>query len=271
MRKIFINLIFFTVFLSCMSTDYIKIGDEQSPRNWNAEVAVFSSSMPQQRYKKIGLLRIRGGNLEKRTERAKLYTRKKGGDGIIIREIGAVTDPNTDAVIEEISPSTYETQDFLVIKLQGGLPGTESEPVHAAADSEESGITGEIPDVDVPSVPDAVPSPYASLPRATYLQLINDYKSLEGEKFKGSLYPKKIYKIPSSLKGSAEAGDKLVLLTTATGKSKVYLVVANADIPVIIDKLKVGEKLDFVYSPLSVYSTKKNRYPVIKLIESIPE
>ena len=270
MRRFTISLILYSVFFSCMSTDYIKIGEEQSALSWDSEVAVFTSSQPQQKYQRIGLLRIRGGNLEKRTDRAKLYARKKGGDGIIVREIGVVTDPNTDTVVEQIDTSTYETQEFLIVKLEGGAIASKTAPVMEAKTPDVE-IPSNVPDVDMATPPAVTPSPYASLPRATYRQLIIDYKSLEGEKFKGTLYPKKIYKIPSSLKANTETGDKLVSLTTRSGRSTLYLIVDKQSLPAIIDKIKAGEELNFVYSPVSVYITRNTQRPVIKFVEEIVE
>lgn len=270
MRRLNILLITFTIFLSCMSTDYFKIGDEQSPLSWNLEITVFPSSQPPQRYQRIGMVRIRGGNLEKRTDRAKLYARKKGGDGIIAREIGVLTDPETDMVVEQLGTSTYETQEFLIVKLEGGASVAETEPV-MDTDVPDAEIPAEVPDAEPAAVPEVAPSPYASLPRATYRQLVKDYKSLEGEEFKGTLFPKKIYKIPSSLKAKTEAGDRLISMTTRSGKSTLYLIVNKDSLPAIIDKIKSGEELSFVYSPVSVYTSKRKRRPVIKFVEEISE
>lgn len=268
MRKLIISLISFSIFFSCLSTDYIRIGEEQSALSWNAEVAVLTSAQPEQKYGKIGLLRIRGGDLEKRVDRAKLYARKKGGNAIIAREVGVITDPETDTVVEQIGASTYETQEFLIVKMEEGTIAPEAQTA-METETPDAEIPSEVPDADVAIAPEITPSPYAALPRATYKQLISDYKSLEGEKFKGTLFPKKIYKIPNSLKESTGTGDRLVSLTTKSGRSILYLIVDKGSLPAIIDKIKAGEELNFVYSPVSVYITKNTQRPVIKFVEEI--
>lgn len=264
--KILILFIFLiSALLSCTSAEYIRTGEEYSPTGWNAEVAVLSESESGQNYEKIGIVRIRGGDLEDRIDKAKLYARKKGGNALIAREIGVITDPATDTVVEEIGTSTYETQEFVVVKLSVDKAAS----VVAAAPAEPAEqVVEDYPDIeeDMPASPSI---DYDSLPRATYRQLVKDYQSLGDSLFKGSLFPKKIYKIPSSLKEGTESGDRLIMLTTSSGKSKLFLIADKESLGYLKSKIQAGEKLDFVYSSAGVYRSSRRDYPVLKYIEEI--
>jgi len=265
MQRIFILLLFlciYGVFLSCMSAEFIKTGDEFIPLAENEEVLLFTSSNPQLKYQTIGLLRIRGGKFEDRVGKAKQYAMKKGGNGIIAREVGILTEPGTDNVIEKIGTSTYETQEFVIIKYEGDISAAKIAQAEAAKSGDQKEDSGLLEKGSID---------YSTVPRATYKQLISDYKSLQGNIFQGSLYPKKIFKIPSSLNINAQAGDRLILLTTKSQKNKLYLMINKDQIPDFRKKISSGELMDFVYSPLDVYKTKEGTYPVIKFVEEIPK
>ena len=253
-------------FLSCTSTEYIKTGNEYPSLEVSEDIQVFTTSKPEQKYETIGLIRIRGGSPEKRIEEAKDHAREKGGNAVIVHEAGILTEPGTDNVIEKVAPSTYETQEFVIIKL-------ETSESLAKAEGHDESIDSSVPveDLDTGLQDKTAQIDYSSLPRATYSQLTRDYKSLNGKMFRGSLYPKKIYKIPSSLKEGTEAGDRLVLLTTRSGKSNVYLVVGNDKISTVYKKIKSGEIIDFVYSPFNVLTLKSGKKPVIKFVEEVIE
>jgi hypothetical protein len=248
---------------SCTSAEYIKTGNEFSPLAETEEIKVFTSSKPEQKYERIGLIRIRGGSPEKRIAQSTAYARAKGGNAVIARETGTLTEPGTDTIIEQIGASTYETQEFVIIKLSGEmLPAkVEQTPEESKDDTGNIALTE----------PDAASFDYSKIPRATYSQLINDYKSLQGKMFKGSLYPKKMFKIPAALSANTETGDRLILLSTKTGKSNIYMIISNDKISVFQSKIKSGELLDFVYSPVQVYKSKAGTQPVIKFIEEIVE
>ncbi len=251
--------------LSCTSVEYIKTGSEFPSLTENEEIKVFTSSLPDQKYEKIGLIRIRGGKTEKRIEEAKEYAREKGGNAVIAREIGILTDPKSDDIVEKVGASTYETQEFVIIKLEGGRAIAKGEKPEGKEDSER--ISGEkAPDENLLSLLDL-----NSIPRASYSQLVNNYKSLQGKMFRGTLYPKKIYKIPASLKEGTEIGDRLVLLTTRSGKNNIYLIVGREKVTAFQNKIKSGDILDFVYSPFNVYKSKSGRHPVIKFVEEVVE
>ena len=252
--------------LSCTSTEYIKTGNEYPSLEASEDIQVFTTSKPEQKYETIGLIRIRGGSLEKRIEESKVYARQKGGNAVIVREAGILTEPGTDNVMEKVEPSTYETQEFVIIKL-------ETDKSLAKADAVDEPEDDAVPAEDLDAgLQDKMSSlDYSSIPRATYSQLIKDYKSLQGKMFRGSLYPKKTYKIPASLKEGTEAGDRLVLLTTRSGRNNIYLVVGNDKISSFQNKIKSGEILDFVYSPFNVYTSRTGKKPVIKFVEEIVE
>ncbi|MBN2401893.1 MAG: hypothetical protein JXN64_05795 [Spirochaetes bacterium] len=266
--KLLLLVVISGVISSCTSTQYIKTGNEYPSLAESDEIEVFTSSKPEQKYETIGLVRIRGGNQEKRIEESKLYAREKGGNGVIVRDIGIITEPGTDEVAEKIGVSTYETQEFVIIKLEGGGAIAKAEITEEAQDTTDFSEI-DVPEIDMPDK--ATTLDYDSMPRATYSQLIRDYESLQGKMFRGSLYPKKIYKIPGRLKEVTDSGDRFVLLTTKSGKSSVYLVVGNDKISAFHNKIKSGEILNFVYSPFNVYSGKAGKQPVIKFVEEIVE
>ncbi len=284
--KIIIICLSFATLFSCMSTKYIRTGEELSPVSWDEEIIIFDTSKPEKKYQKIGLLRISGGDQNKRIERARLYARKKGGNGIIVGKIGVITDPETGDIIEEGEPSAYETQEFVIIRLLDEKIATSQPEAEKQKTAEEEGReekASETPkaaavpekEIELPPVPGKTAEPalidYSTLPRASFRLLVNDYKSLEGKMFRGALMPKKIYKIPSSLKSVAGIDDRLVMLTTKSGKLKIYLIINKALVPDFINKIKAGETLDFVYSPAGVYSSGKVDYPVLDFIEEIIE
>jgi hypothetical protein len=263
--KLFTFLCISGFILSCTSVEYIKTGNEFPSLAGTDDIHVFTSSKPVQKYEKIGLVRIRGGSPEKRIEEAKEYAREKGGNAVIAREIGAISDPATDEVIEKVGASTYETQEFIIIKLEAGISIAKAERPEELKESEK--VTGgKEQDENVLSLLDL-----NSIPRASYSQLINNYKSLQGKMFRGTLYPKKIYKIPSTLKEGTESGDRLVLLTTKSGKNNIYLIVGSDKVPAFQNKIKSGEIFDFVYSPFNVYTSKAGKQPVIKFVEEVIE
>lgn len=261
-------LFYFSVFVSivsCTSAEYIKTGNEYPSLAETEDIKIFITSKPEQKYESIGLIRIRGANQEKRIEESKAYAREKGGNAVIVREIGILTEPGTDNVVEKVEASTYETQEFMIIKLE-----TDKSLAKEGRDQKDQ---GGFPDADLDADLKAKTSSldYSVIPRATYSQLLNDYKSLQGKMFRGSLYPKKIYKVPAALKEGTDAGDRLVLLTTKSGKNNIYLIVGNDKLSAFQNKIKSGDILDFVYSPYNVYTGKAGKQPVIKFVEEVVE
>jgi hypothetical protein len=255
----------FLFFLSCTSTNYYKTGNELPPLSQNEEVTVFSNSKPDQKYDIIGMVRIRGGRENVRIEKAKVYAKEKGGNGIIAREIGLITEPGTENVIEKIGTSTYETQEFLIVKFEGKASAAKVEKLEEAKDivSENKVGTSEPSPSNVPTLD------YSTIPRATYKQLVKNYKALNGKLFRASAYPKKIFKIPSSFKLEPGTGDRLVLLTTKNGTNNLYLIINKNNIPMLKSKIYSNKMIDFVYTPVQTYTSKAGKHPVIKLVEEI--
>jgi hypothetical protein len=262
--KFLISLSISGFIISCTSTEYIKTGNEFPSLAETEDVKVFTTSKPDQKYEKIGVIRVRGGSLEKRVEESRIYARKKGGNAVIAREIGILTNPGTDDVVEQIGASTYETQEFIIIKLEGGNAIAKVDKLEKANDSKNNAAVKDL--LDKTSSLD-----YNSIPRASYSQLLNNYISLQGKIFRGTLYPKKVYKIPTTLLEGTESGDRFVLLTTKSGKNSIYLIVGSDKLSAFQNKIKSGDILDFVYSPFNVYSGKAGKQPVIKFVEEIVE
>jgi hypothetical protein len=247
--------------LSCTRIEYIQTGQNFSPLPGNAEIAVFTTSKPDQKYQVVGLLRVRGGNLEKRIIRAKDYAKTRGGTAIIARAVGVITEPGTENVIEKIGTSTYETQEFVIIRYLSGKYAVKNEKLEEAKDDK---IAAALP--KKASIYD-----YNTLPRATYVQLIKEYQKIKDKPFRGRLYPKKIYKIPAALKSSVQSGDRIVSMTTKSGNNRILMIISMKDVGEFRNAIKAGGSIDFVYSPITVYNSSEGTQPVINFIESVAE
>ena len=105
----------------------------------------------------------------------------------------------------------------------------------------------------------------ASLPRATYKQLLEEYPAMQGKEYFASLYPVKFYKVPSSLKVYDIKNHRLLLMRTSSEKYKLLVFVPEENVAEMKTKTETGNKVNFAYSPLGVY---KQRYPVLKLIKT---
>ncbi len=113
---------------------------------------------------------------------------------------------------------------------------------------------------------------YNNLPRASVKQLTKEYGSLREDLFRGSLYPKRFFKIPRKLRKHAQNKERLILVSTKSGKFKVLMFISKNMVGEFKKKIKSKDRLDFVYSPVDVYKRKRRRaIPVIKFVDEILE
>ncbi len=113
---------------------------------------------------------------------------------------------------------------------------------------------------------------YNTLPRASVKQLTKEYRSLREELFRGSLYPKKFFRITRRLRKHAQKNERLVLVSTKSGKFKVLMLINKNMVGEFKKKIKSKDRLDFVYNPVDVYKRKRRRaIPVIRFVDEILE
>ncbi len=235
---------------SCMSVEFKKTGEVYSPLSEDIEVQEFITSFPNQKYEEIGILSVEGGSEEERIEEAKEIARENGGDGVIAKSLQDNGD-ESDFDIEGNQIANSDVQEFIIVKLEENEPDDTGFMV-----DRDSGKRGGAID-------------FSTLPRATYKQLVDDSGSIQGEMFRGKLLPRKLYKIPSSLKEYTEDGDKIVLLSTKSGKYKILLIVPNSKIDILKKKIKSRKMIDFAYSPVTVFKTRKGKRPVIEFVAEV--
>lgn len=266
MRKIIPFIVFMSTLLifSCVSVEYTKTGKEYEPLSADKEVKLLLSSLPRSKYEEIGVVRIKGGSAEVQIKRAKQIARQKGGHGIIPAEKKSGPQekkgftPGAVVVGIETEEGTAETA-------EGGKEGGRAFLVVRLVDREEEKIEKE---KELPS--GAEPPDYSSLKRATFKQLVEDYNSLREEMFRGELYPRKFYKVPFKFREFAGRSDRLLLLTTRSGKLRVYMIVPGNKLAGIREKIRNKKPLDFVYSPVDVHRTKRGTWPILKFIDDVP-
>lgn len=269
--------------LSCATADFVKTGPDSPPLPENADVKVFLTGRPAQKYTELGYVTIRTGNLKERIEKAKLLALKNGGNALMPKQAKkGKGEPGT----EDFSASGIREGDiysFLVLRLisdmgdaaAGVMPPKEG-PVKKEGKSTFLDIKEDSePELDLDAGPVKAPTApkkdYGNLPKATYRQLLEEGPSLKGEMFRGSLYPRGFYKIPRSLRALAGRHSGLVMMTTRSGKSKVLLLVPNEIRKRMGERIGSGDRIDFIYSPVDVYRSGKNEYPVIRFVEEVGE
>lgn len=270
--KIIILFVIF-IFSSCMKAQFIRTGEVYPPLSPSDEIQVFLPEDAQVKYSEIGILRIMGGTQEKRIVKAKDTARANGGNAVITREIGESGSEENAGKGEGFEtpkrPISYETQEFIIGKLLEKLsdkPDLAAQPVEETQQVEPS---TQFFEEDLAKKPDMTQESYRLLPRATYTQLIKEYDSLKGEMFRGMLFPKKIFKVPASVKTMAKEGDKVVLLTSKKGKNSIYILVPSEALKNFKTKIKAKKSIDFVYSPVGAIRTKGKKRPVVKYIDEV--
>ena len=251
-------------FISCVSVEFVPTGMKYTPLPENSIVAVFMDGKPKQQYNVIGVARIQGGNMNDRIEEAKRVARKNGGDAIIAKDTKDRYSSSISGDEDGFSGSTQvvEMQEFIIVRL--------------LQKQKEKVVKKDEPREDEEEFKDEDTSRYSkknykNLPRATFRSLIMDYESLKGEMFRGSLYPVGFFKVPKTLRALVGSEKRLLMLSTRSGKYKLLLIVPR-DMTERVRSLKnLRETMDFVYSPVYVFKTKKRKYPVLEFIDEIRE
>lgn len=270
--KLIIIVLVFT-FSSCMKAQFIRTGEVYPPLSPADEIQLFLPEDGKVKYNEIGVLRVMGGSEEKRIVKAKETARENGGDAIIARAAGESGSAGTGTEGEGFEiprrPTSYETQEFIIAKLLEKLSDKTDSSNIPSEEPQKTEVPDQFFEEDIAKKPELTQENYKLLPRATYAQLIKDYKSLKGEMFRGMLYPKKIFKVPGSVKKLSQKGDKVVLLTTESGKTSIYILVPTGSLQTFKEKIRAKKEIDFVYSPLSAIRIKGKKRPVVKYVDEV--
>lgn len=238
--------------VSCSSTSKVVVtGEKYDPLPPGEEVRlVLVDKM--NNYNEIGIVEIAGMTLEQRVKKAREVARTYGGDTIMPYGI-------YDEETRKKATAGYQAQSFYILKTKIGEE--EKETAAGADDSTDM----ELEEDEMDKVPGGdVSVSIASLPRATYKQLLEQYPAMQGKEYYASLYPVKFYKVPSSLKVYDIKNHKLLLMQTVSAKYKLLVFVPEDKIDTVKKSIKSKDKIDFAYSPIGVY---KQRFPVLKLIK----
>ncbi len=229
---------------ACSYSKFVKTGSSYPPVPDSSEVKVIPWGN-QSDYEVVGIAEIGESSLDTRLEEAKSIARENGGDAIAPKGID-VNDSDKGDV-------GYRLQSFLILRTkprqiprQPDLKPKASEPEVAA----------------VPVKRDTYKS--STLPRATYRLLVEEYDTLKGEKFRGSLFPAKFFRMPRSIDRQVDGEKKLLLLQTKSGKRKLLLLVPVDRTELFKELIRMRERLNFVYTPVTVY---KSRYPVLEFLD----
>ncbi|HNV45819.1 MAG TPA: hypothetical protein PKJ16_02180 [Spirochaetota bacterium] len=189
-------------------------------------------------YDTIGTVEVRSSSADKRLAEAKRVARANGGDVIMPR--GG----------EEKHPSI---QTFLVLKSRPAQPLDTGKDI-AIKDRKGSDVDG---------------GDFGKLPRATYKMLVHDYRDLKDEKFRGSLYPVRFVKRPPrALRRHGGEDDAVLLMSTKSGRSRLYVIVPEEKVDDIKESIKERARINFIYTPVSLHTERGKRYPVLRLIDT---
>lgn len=260
MKRLILHIVLLSLFFYGCETQssFVLTGVKQSPLAENAEVKVVAWGDPGN-YEAIGIADVGQYNLEERILEAKRIARLHGGDVIMPKGL------RDKESVKDDSGEGYLLQSFLILKTKEEMP--EVAMVKDVGKIEKKEDVQE--DVEKSSIES--PKKYANLPKATIKLLINDYRSLKGELFRGSLYPKRYFKMPRRLRSHARGGKKLVLVSTRSGKYKIFLFVPESMKGRLQGIIKNQGKLNFVYTPVDVYVTARGKYPVLEFVDEIKE
>ncbi len=255
MRKFSIIWLLPLLLVVCKSPyELIRTGPEHPALPKEAEVSVVPWS-DFDKYDQIALVEVGEFGLEKRILRAKEAARQAGGDFIA---------PKLPADPLKSGGNDYIIQSFLVLKKKAPV----AEPVQ-----EEKLPVVSSGEPDLPVAPGDGPADladeatdYSNLPRASFRMLLKEYRTLRGEKFRGSLYPVKFIKAPSELRRETGKKNHLLMLSSGSGKVSVLLIVPRNMHKEMSEKILSKKRLDFIYTPVTVYKAK---YPVLDYIEGV--
>ncbi len=260
MKRLILHIVLLSLFFYGCETQsrFVLTGVKQSPLAENAEVKVVAWGDPGN-YEAIGIADVGQYNLEERIQEAKRIARLHGGDVIMPKGLR-----NTESM-KDNNGEGYLLQSFIILKTKEEMP-----EVAMVKDVGKIEKKEDMQD-DVAKSSRESPKQYTNLPRATYKLLINDYRSLKGELFRGSLYPKRYFKMPRRLRSHAGGDKKLVLVSTRSGKYKLFLFVPESMTDRLQGIIKNQGKLNFVYTPVDVYVTAREKYPVLEFVDEIKE
>lgn len=268
-------IVLFSIFLyTCSLSQFVLTGKQYPPLPESSEVKVVAWG-DQGRYEIIGIVDIGETSLDKRIEEAKRVARNNGADIIM---------PKVARNGEELSSSNsgFLLQSFLVMRTKEEVSNEIGDEIKeeerqvdilkSSSEEMDEGKESYLTDIDTvkdtDTDADRMQLNYRDLPRATFKLLVEEYETLKGERFRGSLFATKLSKIPAEL--SLESGDYKGFLetTTKTGKYKLYLLIPKDDTLDFTKMIKSKERLNFVYTPVTVYRSK---YPVLEFLDLIKE
>lgn len=258
MKRIFLIFAITLLFSSCKAPyELLRTGPAQPPLPKDAEIKVVSWSEID-KYEQIAVVDVGEFTLEKRTKYAMEAARAAGGEFIAAKLSG---DEAKD------KRSEYLVQSFVVLKkkeVQESAAPKETAVIPKVSDAVPSEEKKMIPE-EKEEIPAEAPD-YSSLPRASFRMLLKETPSLKGEKFRGSLYPIKYFKVPPELRKETSEGKQLLMLSNQSGNAKVLLILPRDRYHDMQEMIKAKKRLDFVYSPVTVYRSK---YPVLEYVDTI--
>ncbi len=240
MKRNAIMIILSVIFTcSCSYSRFVLTGNTYPSLPSDSTVKVIAWE-DEGKYDVIGIVEIGESSISSRIEEAKRLARKHGGDAILPK--------GKEGQGLEANDTGYLLQNFMVLRKK------EKEPAIVENITEES-----LPKHDMSYE-------NTNLPRATYKLLLEEYESLRGEKFRGSLFPTKFFKIPAEIDTFAKGNKKLLQLKTKSGSKMLLLLVPKDNTRIFSKMIKSKEKLNFVYTPVTVY---KSKYPVLEFLAVI--
>ena len=250
-RYILLFAAFSILIVSCKTTgvNFVRTGEKYPPTPAGVEIKIIAWG-DAKGYEVIGFADVGGYSVEKRVEKAKYVARDNGGDAIMPKGLWK---ESRETVSEK---GSMLVQSFVILKSR-----TSSKMDDLIDDSDLPGDdTGKKAKDD-----------YGKLPRATFKLLVKDIDNLKGEMFRGTLFPVKYFKTPDSLREHLGDGGKLLLLSTKSRKFKLLAFIPREKTSRVSQLISENRKVNFVYSPLTLYRTKEGTYPVLKFIDEIRE
>jgi len=240
MKAAFIALV---LMLGCKSSyEMVRTGPTYPPLPKETEIKVIGWQ-DTAAYEQIAIVDVAEYNLDRRVNVAKEAAREAGGSLIM---------PKLSADAEQNKKTGFLVQSFIVLKERSAQAATATTSVASAVkDPAKEGKAD-----------------YSSLPRAQFRLLLTDISMMKGEKFRGSLYPVRFYRIPPTLKSYRKAGSQLLMLSSRSGTNSVLVFIPEAKGADLRKLIQAKKTLNFVYTPLAVY---KARYPVLEYIDEIRE
>lgn len=245
MKQMKVAFIALVLMLGCKSSyEMVRTGPTYPPLPKDTEIKVIGWQ-DTTAYEQIAIVDVAEYNLERRMNVAKQAARDAGGS-IIMPKLSSDADQN--------KKTGFLVQSFLVLKERTVKVATGPE---SAASTQPDSDSAKAPKTD-----------YSTLPRAQFRLLLSDISMMKGEKFRGSLYPIRFYRVPPELKSYRKANTQLLMLSSRSGTNSVLVFLPEAKNADLRQRIQSKKILNFVYTPLAVY---KSRYPVLEYIDEIRE